>query len=101
MSGSHARWRTAINVNAQLMMACLFGAIAWFMWPGTPEWWGLGFLCILMGMGAIAATINALQAALGLYRKEKALAEFQAQGAAPKTARLATVDDLEKAGMLK
>ncbi len=101
MNGFHGRTGAIVTVNLQLLGACLFGFVAWAIWPDTPEWWGLGLLSILCGIAAFAGLANAVRAAIGLYCKEKVLADYMALGDAPKSARLASLDDLKKAGMVE
>lgn len=101
MNGFHGRSGAIVTVNLQLLAACLFGAIAWLIWPDTPEWWGLGLLSILFGLAALSGLGNAVRAAIGLYQKERVIADYMALGGDPKSARLASLDDLRKAGMVE
>jgi hypothetical protein len=101
MNGIQGRTSTIITVNMQLLAACLSGIIAWAIWPESPEWWGLGLLSILLWLAALSGLGNAVRAAVGLYQREKTIAEYMALGGAPKSARLASLDDLRKAGMVE
>ncbi|MEX0957584.1 MAG: hypothetical protein WDZ83_20510 [Rhizobiaceae bacterium] len=101
MNGFHGSGGTIVTVNTQLLAACLSAIIAWSIWPDTPEWWGLGLLSILLWLAAASGLGNAVRAALAHYQKEKTIAEYMALGGAPKSARLATLDDLRKAGMVE
>ena len=90
-----------IQINLQLLYATVFAGIAWISWPSVPEWWGLGLLSIMCGMGAAGGLVNALSGMVGLYRREQALADYMAQGGAPKSARMASQEELRRAGMIE
>lgn len=89
-----------IGINMNLLVACVSGWGAWAIWPGTPEWWGLGVLAVILATGAIAGLVNALRAIGALYARDRVLAAYMAQGSAPKSARMASHADLKRAGML-
>lgn len=101
MNGSHARLGTIVTVNLKTLAACLCGFMGWAIWPDTPEWWGLRWLSVILWLAALSGVVTAVGAALRLHRKERVLAEYMAQGGAPKSARLASLDDLKKAGMVQ
>lgn len=88
-----------IGINAKLLGASLFGFIAWWSWPTSPQWWGFGIVSICTGLAALLLMIEALIAALKDYRRRQVLAAYEAQGGKPKTSDIATPDDLEEAGM--
>lgn len=90
-----------IGINMQLLFATGFGVAAYTSWPSDPHWWGFGVVSVLFGMGSAGCVINALREMNALYRKNKALAEYMAQGGTPKTAQLASTERLEQAGMLE
>jgi hypothetical protein len=71
------------------------------VWPGTPEWWGLGVVSLMLALAALGCLAKAIRAMVDLHAKERVLAEFMAQGGAPKSARLASEDQLRKAGMIE
>lgn len=89
-----------IGINVQFLLAGICGLAAWNLWPASPEWWGLGVMSVMLGMAAFASVAGAVRAMTTLYQKDRAIAEYLAQGGAPKTARLATLDDLVRAGMI-
>jgi hypothetical protein len=95
------RWRTiaAININLMTAAACAF--IAWAIWPSKPDWWGFGLMSIILSFAAIGGLGKALIAAAGLRAKEAAINDYVAQGGAPKAARMASIDDLKRAGMIE
>ncbi|OXT01630.1 hypothetical protein B7H23_01270 [Notoacmeibacter marinus] len=88
-----------IGINARLFWAFSLCVIAWFTWPTSMKWWGFGIISVCAALSALGLLIEAIRAASKLYLRDKALAEFEAQGAKPKTARVAGDDSLEKAGM--
>lgn len=90
-----------VGINVQLLFAAASAVFAWAIWPATVEWWGLGMVSVLFGMGALAGMSNAIGAMRAIYTKERALADYMAQGRAPKSARLASNADLKRAGMLE
>ena len=89
-----------IAVNGHLFGAAAFGWIAWVIWPQSPEWWGAGFISISFAMGAFVGLIRALRLIGELYAKAVVIRDFEAQGDAPKSSRMATIADLKRAGML-
>ena len=88
-----------VEINVKLLFAGLFGVIGYVMWPTNPKWWGLGFGSIVIEIAAVGLVIQAIRAMVGLYARDKALAEFRALGSAPKPSKLASSDALTKAGM--
>lgn len=92
---------TVIGINLNLVVASLCGIGAWAIWPTTPEWWGLGVMSIMLGMACAGGVVNALKAMSALYHRERVIADYMAQGGAPKSARLATTEQLRQAGMVE
>lgn len=92
---------SVVGINVQLLLATVFAFLAWACWPSSAEWWGLGVGCVMFAMAALAGVANALRMMAELHRRRRALAAFMAQGGAPKAARLASIEDLERAGMLE
>lgn len=92
--------RSVVAINLHLLTAAGCGFFAWAIWPRSPEWWGLGVLAVLLGITAIFALAKALGEAVALWRKERVLAAYLAQGGPARPSRLATVEDLRRAGML-
>jgi hypothetical protein len=91
---------SAVSINLKFLMACLFGWAAWYIWPTTPEWYGLGIASILLGLGAVAHVINALQLMGRVYKREKELCAYMALGGEPKSSEMASDAKLKDAGML-
>lgn len=90
-----------VGVNMRLLMAVLSAIIAKAVWPTTPEWWGMAVVSVMFGAAAMAGVAGALGGMIGLYRRERELANYMAQGGAPKSAKLADADRLRKAGMVE
>lgn len=101
MTAFRRRLGTIVTVNVQLLLASASGFSAWAMWPDDPKWWGFGVVSVICGMGAVAGLANALSAMTALYNKERALADYLAQGGSPKSAELASQKRLRDAGMLE
>lgn len=92
---------TVLTVNVQLLLASASGFAAWAVWPQDPKWWGFGVASVMCGMGAVAGVANAFSAMMEFYQKERALADYLAQGGSPKSAELASQKRLKDAGMLE
>lgn len=88
-----------IAINVKCLAACGFGWAAWAIWPETPQWWGLGFTSILLSLGAATLVLDAIKLMVRVYTREKALRAYLALGHAPKSAEMASPDQLDKAGM--
>lgn len=88
-----------IRINGLLLLAFGWGFTAWAIWPQMVEWWGLGFISIILGFGAATFVVSALKEAGALYRKEREISRYLAKGSAPKPSRMATTDDLRRARM--
>jgi len=89
-----------LRINGMLLMACLCGFISWFSWPTSIEWWGFGFLSIVMGLNAGILTIKAIGEMITLYSRDKTIAALMAQGAEAKADNLAGDDALKSKGMV-
>lgn len=88
-----------IKVNGHLFLGAVQGAAAFWLWPSSLEWLGLGVLSILFGLSAFASVIAALRAMLKVYAREKEIARLAAASRAPEPSDLAGADALKKAGM--
>lgn len=88
-----------IAINVRLLFAFGFGWAGWVLWPEAGAWWGAGLLSIIAGIAAIAMAIGAVKIMGQVYRQEKSIRDYLAQGAAPKSSEIASDDDLRKAGM--
>lgn len=85
-----------IQINFKLLGASIFGVSAWALWPSNPEWWGLGVVAIILGLGAVGLLVEALRAMAKLYSRDKAMAEFLAQGNKPKSSALVSDELLDE-----
>lgn len=94
-----SRFGPALAINMNSLLAFGFGWSSWFLWPDTPEWWGLGLLCILNGMAAVSLAGTAVKIMARVYRSDKAIQLYMAQGRAPKSSEMASAGQLERAGM--
>lgn len=89
-----------IVINAKLAYAVFLVLVAWVIWPSSPEWWGFGFLAIIIMASAVVLAGKALIQAGQLILRDGKTRAYQRLGADPKTSDLASTDDLRRAGML-
>tara|TARA_R110002126_G_scaffold239459_12_gene382803 strand:- start:1262 stop:1567 length:306 start_codon:yes stop_codon:yes gene_type:complete len=92
---------TIYQINIKLLLALTCALIAFYSWPTHPKYWGFGFMSICMGLSAIGVTFDALRMMTKLYQRDKALSKYMAQGNKPKSSKMASLDALRKAGMIK
>lgn len=92
--------RAVVEINVNLLFVAGCGYVGWAIWPQDPEWWGFGIIGATLVIAAIGASVKALRLMSSVYMKDRAVADFMAQGATPKASRLASTRDLENAGML-
>lgn len=92
---------SVFKVNALLLYATGLGAIAYWIWPTSARDWGWGFISFLLAMAALATLIDGIKAAAKLIQQERAIARYLAQGGRPKTAEMASLDALKRAGMIE
>lgn len=90
-----------LAVNGGFLGCVVFGWASWTLWPTNPEWWGLGVLSVMLGLAAIGSLANAIGTMIGRYRREREIYRYLAQGGGPKSARLASLDDLRRAEMIE
>lgn len=90
---------STIKINMDLLFATGLGVTAWLIWPTNIKWYGFGLLSICCGLAAVGVLIRAIRTMLSLYSRDKAMAEYLAQGNKPKASSLATRDALDDAGM--
>lgn len=100
MSSYQGQTGTVFQINLKFLVSGLFGFIAWWIWPSSPEWWGFGLISILLVLSAVGMAVEAFRSMAKLYARDKVLAEYMAQGNKPKTTNLASSDALRKAGMI-
>jgi TRAP-type C4-dicarboxylate transport system permease small subunit len=90
-----------VGINMKLLSSAVLAWAAWSLWPANwMEDWQFGLIAIIVGYGALIRLLSALKAMVRLYTRDKAIAAFEAQGARPKSAQLASRDALMDAGML-
>lgn len=90
---------TVLQINLKLLYATALAFLAYWVWPTEPHWWAFSFLSLCAGLAAAGLIGSALKSILTLYRRDKAIKDFLAQGSKPKSAKLASDDDLRNAGM--
>lgn len=92
--------RSIIEINVNLLLATACGFVAWLIWPTDAELWGLGVISIILWLGAAGGFVKSVRTMSVLHARTKVLNDYRAQGPAPKSSRLASRDDLKRAGML-
>ena len=98
---SSSKSGSIVAINMNLFTAVLCAIIARAAWPTSPEWWGMGVVSILFGMAALASIAAGIGGMKSLYRREREITVYMAQGVAPKSAKLADNERLRKAGMIE
>lgn len=101
MKSFRTRFSSTVEINFNLLMGLGCGLVAWAIWPQTAEWWGLGVISGILWLGAFGSVARACRVIGKNYAREQAIADFMAQGPAPKSARMASLDDLKRAGMVE
>ncbi len=91
---------TILKINVLLLYATGLGTAAYWIWPSMPRDWGWGFTSLLLTMAALATLVDAIKAAVQLVQQERAIARYLAQGNKPKTAEMASLEALKRAGMI-
>ena len=91
---------SAFVINFAMLGAALFALAGWHLWPSSWDNWQAGLLSIFAWLFAVSAAIRALRMIVQRYRHDRALAEFQALGAKPKSSQMVSHDALKKSGML-
>jgi hypothetical protein len=89
-----------VLVNLKLGYAVCLGGFAHYLWPTNPKLWGLGLIAVFVGAGALLLAFDALKSAVNILRTERYMRHYSRRGNLPKSARLASDDDLRDAGML-
>ncbi|PCJ82172.1 MAG: hypothetical protein COA52_20230 [Hyphomicrobiales bacterium] len=92
---------TIYQINIKLLFALTCALIAFYSWPSHPKYWGFGFISICMGLAAIGVAFDALRTMAKLYQRDKTLSKYMAQGNKPKSSKMASLDAMKKAGMIK
>lgn len=91
---------TIVRINLLGLAASLFGTAAWFVWPGTAEWWGMGVLSLLFGVAAFRLGVQALGMAWRAWEQDRAVAALDRLGGETKSSQMATTKQLKRMGML-
>lgn len=94
------RVAAVIQINVLGLMAFVFTAAAWAIWPTAPEWWGLGVLSAVLALAAVQMTVRALGLLLRIWEQERAVAVFERHGREAKSSQMASSDRLRQAGMI-
>jgi len=100
MTPDRNHFGAVVAINLQLLSAFGFAVTAWAIWPTTAEWWGLGVMSVLFGLGALHGLVGALRSMAALHAKDRALHDYLARGGPPKQARFASDELLRKKGMI-
>lgn len=88
----------SVNLNALGAVSC--GFIAWAIWPTSVEGWGFGMISIFLGVAAIAAVAKVARILMVERRRKQVMADYLAQGARQKSARLVSDRELREKGLL-
>ncbi len=88
-----------LKINTRLLGAAGFGFIAYVIWPSSSEGWGLGLISVLLWVAVGTLLVEALIAMIKLYTRDKAVADYLAQGKKPKSSKMASDDVLKEMGM--
>ena len=89
-----------VRINFKLLYAFILACSGYFIWPTDPRWWSLYLLSVLMIASAFGLLVESIREAIKLNIAKKRWAEIMARGNAPKNAKLASIDDLRKKGMI-
>lgn len=101
MARSRGHAPTTFQINMYLLGAVLYGVGAYLVWPDSLKWWGFGLLSILLGLAAPIFLIKAIMLMFKRRNRDVELDAIEGLGNAPKSARLATDDDLDNLGVFK
>lgn len=88
-----------IRINGLLLLAATNVAIAKWIWPTDPKWWGLGFIAIILCFAAIGFVVDALKLMAGRHRQQKEIEAIRKVGNQPRSARFASDEEMSKAGI--
>lgn len=101
MARSKTHAPTTFRINMYLLGTAAYGAGAYLIWPNSLRWWGFGLMSILLGLAAPIFLIKAIILMFKRRNRDVELDAIEALGNAPKSAHLATDDDLETLGVLQ
>lgn len=90
-----------VAINTKLLSCALLAGATWYLWPTSwLEEWRSGVFAVFAAWGAVITAVQALKAMIALYTRDRAIAEYEAQGTKPKSSQMASRDALKAAGML-
>lgn len=90
-----------LMINGKQLYAFALGLTAYFIWPTSAEWMGLGLVSILLGLASLPFWKDAFDDAIAFIDFEKDQDEFTGQGSQVKSSALASNETLDKAGVIK
>ncbi|WP_306257353.1 hypothetical protein [Pararhizobium sp. IMCC21322] len=99
MQELNSSWRDVAKINLMIAYGCFLIFVGYVVYPTDPHWWAFGFLSICCFLSAAGLIGKAISAALKL-RQNDAVRDDMLTRPAPHNAKLASREDLEKAGML-
>lgn len=88
-------------VNAKFLLTFLLGVTAWWVWPNSLKWWGLGFISLTFGSAALRLFVEALIGIRRINERERAVAVLNQNTIAAKSSTMISEDDLRKSGMIE
>lgn len=89
------------KVNMLLLGSVIQGAIAYWFWPSSKEWWMLYIYSVLLGLAAITTFIKALKMIWQIYRRDSIFGAYRKKGGEQKSSQMASEEALRKAGMIE
>lgn len=98
--GFPGRTKATFEINARMLGCAACAWVAWMIWPTAPEWWGFGLLSIILCFAALAAAIQTIKLIFAVWRRNRAVAAFEAGRIDPKSAAVANLQRLKDAGMV-
>lgn len=99
MSPYPSTFGTTVAINARLMMASLFGWVAFALWPGSFDWWGFWLMSGFCAFAALGLAVEAVRTMVQVYQRERMIEAYLALGGAPRSAEMASDARLRDAGM--
>ena len=91
---------TIVFINFKLAGAALMIAVAYYIYPSNPIFWGFAVLSIMLGIEAALSAIVAIGGMIALYMRDVRFERDMAGTRRPKSSRLADDDDLDSGGYL-
>jgi len=88
-------------VNAKFLLTFLLGVTAWWVWPNSLKWWGLGIVSITFGSAALRMFVEALIGISKINEREHAVSTLNQNSIEAKSSTMISEDDLRKSGMIE